>query len=56
MDYGTYNMRLPFYGNYPLSKTLGPQPMTLSAMTTTGDLLYDFDVWHESVHRLKYHS
>jgi hypothetical protein len=56
IDYGTYNVRLPFYGNFPLSKVLGPQPMSLSAVTTTGDLLYDFDVWHESVHLLKHHS
>jgi hypothetical protein len=56
MDYGTYNVRLPFYGNFPFSKFLGPQPMSLSAVTTTGDLLYHFDVWHESVHLLKYHS
>jgi hypothetical protein len=56
MDYGTYNVRLPIYGNFPLSKVLGPQPMSLSAVTTTGDLLYGFDAWHESVHLLKYRS
>ena len=56
MDYGTYNIRLPVYGNFHLSQALGPQPMSLSAVTTTGDVLYNFDVWHESVYRMKYHS
>lgn len=56
MDYGTYNIRLPVYGNFNLSQAIGPQPMSLSAVTTTGDVLYDFDVWHESVYHLKYHS
>jgi hypothetical protein len=54
MDYGSYSIRLPIYGNYHLSPAIGPQPMSLSAVTTGGEIVYDFSVWHESVYRLKY--
>lgn len=53
MDYGSYNIKLPVYGNFNLSDAIGPQPMSLSAITSSGQVLYDFDVWHESVYRLK---
>jgi Protein of unknown function (DUF1769) len=55
MDFGTYNIKLPVYGKFNFSQALGPQPMSLSAVTTSGEVVYNFDVWHESVYRLKYH-
>jgi hypothetical protein len=54
MDYGTYNIKLPVYGNFHLSPALGPQPLSLSAVTRTGEVIYDFDVWHESVYRMEH--
>jgi len=54
MDYGNYTMKIPMYGDYDLSKAIGPQPMTLSAMTTSGETVFHFDVWHESVYRSKF--
>lgn len=53
MDYGTYSISLPVYGDYNISKALGPQPMTLSAVTGSGDTVYSFDLWHESVYELQ---
>jgi Protein of unknown function (DUF1769) len=54
LDYGSYNVRLPVYGNFHLAPAIGPQPMSLTALTTSGEIIYDLCVWHESVYRLKY--
>lgn len=51
MDYAKYTMKLPFY-EYDMSNALGPQPMGLSAVTTTGENIFHFDVWHESVYQM----
>jgi Protein of unknown function (DUF1769) len=54
MDYGSYSVRLPVYGNFHLTPVIGPQPMSITAVTTSGEIIYDICVWHESVYRLKY--
>eukprot|EP00977_Amphora_coffeiformis_P008045 scaffold1803_cov92-Amphora_coffeaeformis.AAC.68 len=53
MDYAKYTMKLPFY-DYDLSKAIGPQPMGLSAVTTSGEIVFHFDVWHESVYKMRF--
>lgn len=53
MDYAEYKMKLPMY-NYDLSKAIGPQPMSLSAVTTSGETMFHFDVWHESVYKMRF--
>jgi len=53
MDYAEYKMKLPMY-DYDLSKAIGPQPMSLSAVTTTGETMFHFDVWHESVYKMRF--
>lgn len=55
MDYAKYTMKLPFY-DYDLSKAVGPQPMGLSAVTTSGEIIFHFDVWHESVYKMRFPS
>jgi hypothetical protein len=47
MDVGQHHIKLPLVGNFDLIQAIGPQPMTLSAMTIDGQVLYDLDVWHE---------
>jgi Protein of unknown function (DUF1769) len=54
LDYGSYHVRLPVYGMFPLAPAIGPQPMSITAITTSGEIIYDLCVWHESVYRLKY--
>jgi Protein of unknown function (DUF1769) len=54
MDYGTHNIKLPVYGHFNLIQAIGPQPMSLSAVTAQGEVMYDFIVWHESVYRRKF--
>eukprot|EP00428_Durinskia_dybowskii_P020384 CAMPEP_0170205210 /NCGR_PEP_ID=MMETSP0116_2-20130129/2144_1 /TAXON_ID=400756 /ORGANISM="Durinskia baltica, Strain CSIRO CS-38" /LENGTH=289 /DNA_ID=CAMNT_0010455591 /DNA_START=105 /DNA_END=971 /DNA_ORIENTATION=- len=51
MDYAKYTMKLPFY-DYDLSKAIGPQPMGLSAVTSSGEIIFHFDVWHENVYKM----
>jgi hypothetical protein len=53
MDYGTYSITLPMYGDYNISKAIGRQPMSLTAVTSKGDTVYSFDLWHESVYDLE---
>ena len=49
MDYGKGTMRIPVYGDYDIKPALG-QPMTLTAVTTGGDVMFSFKIWHpESV-------
>jgi Protein of unknown function (DUF1769) len=54
MDYGAHNIKLPVYGHFNLIQAIGPQPMSLSAVTAQGEVMYDFIVWHESVYRRKF--
>jgi hypothetical protein len=49
MDYGKYEIKLPIYGNFNFSEAIGSQPMTFTAATKNGDVLYDFALWHESI-------
>jgi hypothetical protein len=53
IDYGTYTIKLPVFGNFALGPAIGAQPMGLSAVTTNGDVIFSFDVWHESVYDMK---
>jgi Protein of unknown function (DUF1769) len=59
MDYGTYTMKLPplyprHHHQYQLDQLIGPQPMSLAAVVpSTGETIFHFDVWHESVYRQK---
>jgi Protein of unknown function (DUF1769) len=59
MDYGTYTMKLPplyprHHHHYQLDQVIGPQPMSLAAVVpSTGETIFHFDVWHESVYRQK---
>jgi len=54
IDYGTYTMHIPMYGEFDVSQAIGAQPLSLSATTTSGETLFHFDVWHESVYRMRY--
>jgi Protein of unknown function (DUF1769) len=49
MDYGKYEIQLPFYGKFPLGEAIGSQPMSFTAVTRQGEVLYDFALWHESI-------
>lgn len=47
MDYGRGSMRIPMYGDYDIKPAIGPQPLSLTAVTTLGETLYSFRIWHE---------
>jgi hypothetical protein len=49
MDYGSFHVKLPVYGNFDLSRVIGNQPMPLSIVTSTGEVALSFDCWHEKV-------
>lgn len=49
MDYGRGTMRVPLYGEYDLKPSVGRQPLSLTAVTAGGEILYDLRIWHESV-------
>ena len=49
MDYGKYTIALPKIGNFQLTKAIGRQPMTFTAVTKQNDIIYDFALWHESI-------
>ena len=49
MDYGTYAIKLPMYGNFALAAVMDYQPMTFTAVTKQNEIVYDFGVWHESI-------
>eukprot|EP00571_Detonula_confervacea_P013682 CAMPEP_0172311386 /NCGR_PEP_ID=MMETSP1058-20130122/14643_1 /TAXON_ID=83371 /ORGANISM="Detonula confervacea, Strain CCMP 353" /LENGTH=276 /DNA_ID=CAMNT_0013024545 /DNA_START=84 /DNA_END=914 /DNA_ORIENTATION=+ len=51
MDYGRGTMRIPMYGEYDIKPSIGRQPLILTAVTQSGDILYDLRVWHESHHQ-----
>ena len=53
MDYAKYTVKMPMY-EYDLSKALGPQPMSLSAVTTFGEVMFHIDVWHERVYNMRF--
>jgi len=46
MDYGLGTMRIPMYGEVDIKPRIGPQPLTLTAVTQSGETLYDLRVWH----------
>eukprot|EP00592_Proboscia_alata_P008811 CAMPEP_0194364442 /NCGR_PEP_ID=MMETSP0174-20130528/12371_1 /TAXON_ID=216777 /ORGANISM="Proboscia alata, Strain PI-D3" /LENGTH=274 /DNA_ID=CAMNT_0039138483 /DNA_START=181 /DNA_END=1005 /DNA_ORIENTATION=- len=48
MDYGRGTMHIPMYGEYDIKPSIGRQPLSLTAVTQDGDILYDLRVWHES--------
>ena len=48
MDYGRGTMHIPMYGEYDIKPSIGRQPLSLTAVTKSGDILYDFRIWHES--------
>lgn len=50
MDYGRGTMHIPLYGEYDIKPSLGGQPLSLTAVTRTGDIVYDLRIWHESQH------
>jgi len=52
MDYGRGTMRIPMYGEYDIKPSIGRQPLSLTAVTRGGDVLYDLRIWHESHQRL----
>jgi len=47
MDYGLGTMHIPMYGEYDLKPKIGRQPLSLTAVTQSGEILYDLRVWHE---------
>lgn len=49
MDYGRGTMHMPVYGEYDIKPYIGRQPLSLTAVTRGGDILYDLRVWHESL-------
>mmetsp|Transcript_19287 Transcript_19287/g.41856 ORF Transcript_19287/g.41856 Transcript_19287/m.41856 type:complete len:297 (-) Transcript_19287:410-1300(-) len=51
MDYARGTMRLPLYGDYDIKPSIGRQPLSLTAVTQSGEILYDLRVWHESHHQ-----
>lgn len=50
MDYGRGTMHLPMYGEYDIKPSIGLQPLSLTAVTKSGDIMYDLRIWHESHH------
>eukprot|EP00578_Thalassiosira_sp_NH16_P032307 CAMPEP_0181078440 /NCGR_PEP_ID=MMETSP1071-20121207/1488_1 /TAXON_ID=35127 /ORGANISM="Thalassiosira sp., Strain NH16" /LENGTH=278 /DNA_ID=CAMNT_0023159757 /DNA_START=250 /DNA_END=1086 /DNA_ORIENTATION=- len=52
MDYGRGTMRIPLYGEYDIKPMIGHQPLSLTATTQDGDVLYDLLIWHESLSEL----
>jgi hypothetical protein len=46
MDYGRGTMRIPMYGEFDIKPFIGPQPLSLTAVTKGGDILYDMRIWH----------
>ena len=36
------------YGEFDIKESIGRQPLSLTAVTKGGDVLYDLRVWHES--------
>ena len=48
MDYGHGTMHIPMYGEYDIKEQIGRQPLSLTAVTESGEVLYDLRVWHES--------
>ena len=52
MDYGRGTMHIPMYGEYDIKPSIGHQPLSLTAVTQSGDILYDLRVWYESHQRL----
>lgn len=51
MDYGRGTMHIPMYGEFDIKPHIGRQPLSLTAVTLDGDILYDLRVWHESNYR-----
>ena len=47
MDYGRGSMQIPMYGEFDLKPHIGEQPLSLTAVTSQGDTLYDMKIWHE---------
>jgi len=47
MDYGMGTMHIPMYGEYDIKPSIGNQPLSLTAVTTAGEILYDLQIWHE---------
>ena len=47
MDYGRGTMKIPMYGDYDIKPYIGSQPLSLSSVTTQGDVLYNFRIWHK---------
>ena len=48
MDYGRGTMSIPVYGEYDIKPMIGRQPLSLTATTSNGEVLYDLRIWHES--------
>mgnify|MGYP003476700554 CR=1 FL=1 len=48
MDFGTYTINIPMYGEYPLSNVIGHQPTCVSATTSSGETMFSFRIWHEN--------
>lgn len=40
-------MHIPMYGEYDIKPSIGNQPLSLTAVTTAGEILYDLQIWHE---------
>jgi hypothetical protein len=49
MDYGNFNIELPLYGRFDLSRVIGNQPWPFSVVTTDGEVVLSIDCWHENL-------
>ena len=50
MNYGRGTMHIPGYGKYDIKPKIGHQPLSLTAVTKDGDILYDLRIWHKHSH------
>ena len=48
MDYGNGTMKIPYYGDVDIKQSVGKQPLSLTAVTKDGEIVYDVRVWHQS--------
>ena len=48
VDYGNGTMKIPYYGDVDIKQSVGKQPLSLTAVTKDGEIVYDVRVWHQS--------
>lgn len=49
IDYGSFNIELPLYGRFDLSRVIGNQPWPFSVVTSDGEVVLSIDCWHENM-------